>query len=423
MADLVLHHHSYDGDRLTLAGQVVGPWTGKRVRAALLPPLSAKDAKPLVEQTVAVDANGLFRIELPTKPVPHGTRLAVVDADDDKTFWMGSGANVPLGWFAAAIPTGPGGLPGGPGQADPGGQPDPTIPTPTNGGGTGGSTPGKFTFTIPCLCALLPFSCTTLLGAWKALMLLAIGVWYLSIVLFPPDWGVRTAWCIVTDEALKAGRLVGTTVASGAGGAAGGAATSGAAGAVGGGAAGTAVAPGPGTAVGAGGGGVVGAGVGGTGGGTGAATSAATTEASVQAIERTVRGIIGLADGVVALIGVVTRMLAELVSLVAFAILVIWLLCCARGDRCRLISNIAWVLEASTVVVIPTLGSGVGLFLWGVEFLPQFACSRAGTQWFLSLLAGTLLNTIIYGFVRWLRDNGKCPVLVLWQWPWTEKQP
>jgi hypothetical protein len=40
-----------------------------------------------------------FRVELPTPPVAHGTRLVVVDADDDRTFWMGSGAAVPLGWF------------------------------------------------------------------------------------------------------------------------------------------------------------------------------------------------------------------------------------------------------------------------------------------------------------------------------------
>jgi hypothetical protein len=426
MADLVLDRHSYDGDRLHLTGRVVGAWTGRSVRAALLPAASASDHKPLVERVVAVDANGLFRVELPTSPVPHGTRLVLVDADDDKTFWIGSGANVPPGWFSAGVPTGLPGtdpLPGSGGTPPTNGGGGTPPPTRDGGGGGNGTTPGRINFKIPCLCALLPFDCTTLLGAWKALMLLAIGIWYASVVLFPPDWGLRSAWCIVTDEGLKAGRLVGTTASAGAGGAAGGAATTGAAGGVGGAGVGTAVAPGPGTAAGGVGGGAVGAGVGGTGGGTGSATTAATTEATVQTIDRTVRGIIGLADGIVALVGIFSRLLAELVSLAALAILILWLLCCARGDRCRLISNVAWVLEAATVVVIPTLGSGVGLFLWAVAFLPQFACSRVGTQWFLSLLAGTLLTTIIYGVVRWLRDKGKCPVLVLWQWPWTEKQP
>jgi hypothetical protein len=282
--------------------------------------------------------------------------------------------------------------------------------------------PGKFTFTIPCLCALLPFSCTALLGAWKALLLMAIGIWYTSVVLYPPDWGVRTLVCIILDEGLKAERVARTSTTSAAGGGTGGAVTPGVGGAAVGGTAGSVV-PVAGTAAGAAGGGAAGAATGGTAGGAGAAATTTSGEVTEQTISRTVRGIIGLADGLVALVGTFTRLLAELVSIVAFIILVMWLLCCARGDRCRAISNVAWVLEAATVVMIPLLGIFVGWFLWLAAFLPEFACSRVGTQWFLSLLAGTVLNTIIYGFVRWLRDRGKCPVLVLWQWPWTEKQP
>lgn len=429
MADILLLRHDFDGKHLMLAGRLVGGASGRRIRAALVP--AKADAKPHVEKIVAVGADGVFRIELPVGAVAFGTRLELVDADDDKTFWIGSGANVPPGWFAGATPVelpGSPTIPGGP--TIPGIPGVPTGPGPDPGPGPG-PTPGgpvrwpfpPFNFGIPCLCALLPFSCTTLLGAWKALLILAIGLWYVCLVLVPPDWGVRTAWCIITDEGLKAVRLGRVTATSGVGGASGGATTSGVAGAVGGGAAGTAVAPGPGTAAGGAGGGAVGAGVGGVGGGGGAATTAATGEIVDQQIGRTIRGIIGLIDGMVALAGMFLRILAELVSLVAFAIMVVWFICCARGDKCRLIANLAWVLEALIVVAMPIGGAIVGLLLWMFTFLPHVACARAGTQWFIDLAGGVLIATVCYGLVRWLRDRGRCPVLVLWQWPWTEKTP
>ncbi|TAJ32741.1 MAG: hypothetical protein EPO67_10095 [Reyranella sp.] len=143
----------------------------------------------------------------------------------------------------------------------------------------------------------------------------------------------------------------------------------------------------------------------------------------MQQVLRTIDGIIGLIDGVVALVGMFLRLLAELVSLFACGIMIVWFICCARGDRCRLISNLAWVLEAIIVVALPIGGSIVGLLLWGFSYLPHVACARAGTQWFLELAGHLLLATIIYGIVRWLRDRNRCPVLVLWQWPWTEKTP
>ena len=42
---------------------------------------------------------------------------------------------------------------------------------------------------------------------------------------------------------------------------------------------------------------------------------------------------------------------------------------------------------------------------------------------YLTGAGGVLIATVCYGLVRWLRDRGRCPVLVLWQWPWTEKTP
>lgn len=439
MPDILLRRHGFDGRRLDLAGEVPGARPGLGLRAALLPPWGEGEA-PLQETRGSVGPDGSFRLALgPIEPRP-GLRLVLEVPGDAASRWIGSGAAVPASWFAAAVPTGPldppvggggppiGGVPevpvgdGKPGEGTPGdGKPGGDPP---GGGLPGGDGPVRPpSFRIPCLCALLPVGCSTLLGAWKALLLLALGLWYAALVLAPPDWGLRTAVCIITDEALKAGRTLQVGSTAGLGGAAGGAGAGAAVGGLGGGAAGTAVAPGPGTAAGAAGG----AGAGGTAGGIGAGASASGTalagEAAVQSIDRTLRGIVGLVDGVGALLGMLVHLLAEILGLVALAILLAWFVCCARGDACRLIANLCWVLEAALVVLLPLLGAGLGFLLWAWTWLPTPACARVGTQWFIELGGGLLLGTLLYGGLRWLRDRRRCPVLVLWQWPWTERTP
>lgn len=465
MADIVLDHHSWDGKLLTLTGRVPEGGAHVRVHAALLPPTG--DDKPLAEATADLDAAGRFTIEL---PIAAGTaaRLTLTDADQPGTFWIGSGAPIPPGWVTigdtragapgalgtpggAGVPGAPGGpgtpgipdaagapglpgTPGGPGVSGTPGGPDvpgkpggpgsngtpvpvppgtPNFPVPDPKLPGGNGKPGKAL--IPCLCALLPASCSQLLGAWKSLLLLGIGLLYCAIALFPPDWGPRTVLCILTDEVLNAERLVRVTATSGGGAVATAAPVGGAAGGGGG-----AVLGGPvGAAVGA----AVTAAVNAVASGTGGAIGGGGGEISDQQALRIVRGAIGLADGIVVLFGEFLRILAEIVLTVALAILLAWFICCARGDLCRLISNLAWVLEAAIIIVVPVLGMVVGGVLLVLTFLPPAACARVGTQWFLNLAAGLLLGTIIYGFVRWRRDRGRCPILVLWQWPWTEYTP
>ena len=433
MADIVLDHRSWDGKLLTLIGRVPGGGAHVRVHAALLPPEG--DDKPLAEVTADLDATGHFTIAL---PLAAGTsaRLTLTDPDDPKTFWIGSGAPVPPGWLAAGsggqpgapeapvtpgvpgtpdVPGTPGvpGVPGGNGTPVPvpPGMPGDPFPFPNPLGGNG--KPG--TGMIPCLCALIPASCTQLLGAWKSLLLLGIGLLFCAIALFPPDWGPRTVLCILTDEVLNAERVVRVTATS----AAGSVTTTTPVGAAAGGAGGAVLGGPVGAAVGA----AVTAAVNAIAGATGGAIGGASGEISDQQALRVVRGAIGLADGIVVLFGVFLRILAEIVLTAALAILLAWFICCARGDWCRLISNLAWVLEAAIVVVVPVLGFVVGGFLWALTFLPPAACARVGTQWFLNIAAGLVLATVIYGFVRWRRDRGRCPVLVLWQWPWTEYTP
>jgi hypothetical protein len=275
---------------------------------------------------------------------------------------------------------------------------------------------------IPCFCALMPWSCTTLLGLWKSLLLAALGLWYVALVLAPPDWGVRMAVCIIMDEALKAARVVRVTAAAPIGAAPPAAVTTavpaGATGAI----AGTLGGP-VGTVAGGAGGAGLGALIGGVASGLGSAATSAAGELAEGQFGRTLRAIFGLIDGMVAMFGWFLHMLAELTSIAALAFGIIWFICCARGDRCRLIANLAWVLEATINVMLPILGVGVGFLAWLITFLPPAACARVGTQWFLEVGGGLLLGTIVYGFVRWLRDRGHCPVLVLWQWPSTENTP
>lgn len=305
----------------------------------------------------------------------------------------------------------PGKDPGGERPKDPPNVPDPPrvpkLPTPEE--------------IRDCLCRCIPIPCEAMLGAAKALLLIGIALGYVTLMLAPPDWWARALFQAAVQGSSDAARLARVTGAAGVGGASGGAPVAGAVGAGAGGAVGSAASP-VGTVVGAAGGGAAAGAAGGAAAGSGAAGTALGAELADLGFWRTLEVVVRVTDALIVWLGMAILLLSQIVLLLAVFLFVVWFVCCTKGDWCRLIGNLCWVLEAALIVVLPLIGTilGFGLGLFMVFEVP--AASRAGLPFLMSLFGGLLLGTIIYGVLRWLRDTRRCPVLVLWQWPWTEER-
>lgn len=273
-----------------------------------------------------------------------------------------------------------------------------------------------------CLCRCIPLSCEAMLGAAKALLLIAIALGYVTLMLAPPDWWARSMVQVIIQGSSDAARIARVTSAAGTGGAAGGAPVSAIAGAAGGGAGGAAVGGPVGAGVGAAGGGTVAGTAGAASGASGAASAVLSSELADRGFWRTLEAVVRITDALIMYVGMAILLLGQVVLLLAVFLFLVWFVCCARGDSCRLIANLCWVLEAALIVVLPVIGTvlGFGLALFMLFEVP--AASRAGLPFLMSLFGGLVFGTIIYGMLRWLRDRRRCAVLILWQWPWTEER-
>lgn len=309
---------------------------------------------------------------------------------------------------------------------------DPGMPGKDPGEGQPKDPPGSFRPGVPrfptpeeirrCLCECVPISCEAMLGAAKALLLIGIALGYITLMLAPPDWWARALFQAAVQGSSDAARLARVTGAAGVGGAAGGAPVSGAIGAGAGGAGGAAVGGPVGAGVGAAGGGVAAGATGAAASGSSAASSALSAEVADLGFWRTLEVVVRVTDALIVWLGMAILLLSQIVLLVALFLFVVWFVCCAKGDWCRLIGNLCWVLEAALIVVLPMIGTVLGFGLALFMFFEVPAASRAGLPFLMSLFGGLLLGTIIYGVLRWLRDRQRCPVLALWQWPWTEER-
>lgn len=319
-----------------------------------------------------------------------------------------------------------------PDDGTPVGPPDiPDIPTPgrdTPDGGGGGKDPPpeirppRIEIIRACLCKRVPLSCEAMLGAAKALLLAAIGLGYVTLMMAPPDWWPRALFQAAVQGSSDAARLARVTGAAGAGGASGGAVAPGVIGGGAGGVGGASVAGPVGAGVGAAGGAAAGAGAGAAGGASGAASAALAAELGDTAFWRTLEVIVRVTDALIMWIGMALLLLVQVVVLLALLLFLVWFVCCAKADWCRLIANLCWVLEAAIFVVLPAIGTVLGFLLGLFMIFEVPAASRAGLPFLMSLFGGFILGTMIYGVLRWLRDRRRCPVLVLWQWPWTEER-